>query len=138
MTEAPSAVGKDTKEVIYELFLIHLTLLLKKGKSISIHDLWSDKFYNLDYFLNYLRKAHPNLEGTDDDDLEGMKIKLNELLEEETGGHGRALLERIHADMDIKGMAHGGLRNAAAALDNGIDMEGMKAKIMDVLNKMDE
>ena len=68
--------------------------------------------------------------------LEGMKIKLNELLEEETGGHGRALLERIHADMD-KGTAHGGLRNAAAH-NNGIDMEGMKAKIMDVLDKMDE
>ena len=137
MTEAPSAVGKDKKEVIYELFLIHLTLLLKKGKTITFNDIWSDKFYDIDYFLNYLRKAHPNLEGTDDDDLEGMKIKLNELLEEETGGHGRALLERIHADMD-KGTAHGGLRNAAAALDNGIDMEGMKAKIMDVLNKMDE
>ena len=136
MTEAPSAGGKDKKEVIYKLFLIHLTLLLKKGKSISIHDLWSDKFYNLDYFLNYLRKAHPKLEGTDDN-LDEMEIKLTELLEEETGGHGRALLERIHADMD-KGTAHGGLRNAAAALDNGIDMEGMKAKIMDVLNKMDE
>ena len=136
MTEAPSAVGKDEKEVIYELFLIHLTLLLKKGKTITIHDLWSDKFYNLDHFLDYLRKAHPKLEGTNDD-LEGMKIKLTELLEEETGGHGRALLERINADMD-KGTAHGGLRNAAAALDNGIDMEGMKAKIMDMLDKMDE
>ena len=112
-------------------------MLLKKGKTINIHDLWSDKFYDIHHFLDYLRKAHPALEGTDDD-LEGMKIKLNELLEEETGGHGRALLERIHADMDIKGMAHGGLRNAAAALDNGIDMEGMKGKIMDVLNKMDE
>ena len=136
MTEAPSAGGKDKKEVIYELFLIHLTLLLKKGKTITIHDTWSDKFYDIDYFLDYLRKAHPKLEGTDDN-LDEMEIKLTELLEEETGGHGRALLERIHADMD-KGTAHGGLRNAAAALDNGIDMEGMKAKIMDVLNKMDE
>jgi hypothetical protein len=128
VTEAPSAVGKDKKEVIYELFLIHLTLLLKKGKTITFNDIWSDKFYDIDYFLNYLRKAHPKLEGTDDD-LEEMEIKLTELLEEETGGHGRALLERIHADMD-KGTAHGGLRNAAAALDNGIDMEGMKGKIM--------
>ena len=38
-------------------------------------------------------------------------------------------------DMD-KGTVYGGLRNAAAH-NNGIDMEGTKVKILDVLDKMD-
>ena len=38
-------------------------------------------------------------------------------------------------DMD-KGTAYDGLRNAAAH-NNGIDMEGTKVKILDVLDKMD-
>ena len=130
-TVSPS---KDKNEDIYKLFLIHLILLLKKGKAIHDLDLWSDKFFNLEYFFHYLREAHPKLDGTGDD-LDEIEIKLIELLEEETGGHGRALLERtIHNDMD-NGTDRGGLRNAADNTD--IDMEGMKAKIMDVLDKID-
>ena len=77
-TVSPS---KDKNEDIYKLFLIHLILLLKKGKAIHDFDLWSDDFLNLEYFFHYLLEAHPKLEGTSDD-LDEIEIKLIELLEE--------------------------------------------------------